>query len=149
MLSRRFIFRLATILPGAGALVAAAASARAAEPGKQRVAYHVADKEKVDFVMGNIKNHLEGLGGPDKVEIILVAHGPALKQLHALDGEQTSIKNLQSLIKQGVAFNACGNTMQNLKYDLSDFPAGTVKVDKGGVVRLAELQQQGYVYLRP
>ena len=39
--------------------------------------------------------------------------------------------------------------MQNLKYDLSDFPAGTVKVDKGGVVRLAELQQQGYVYLRP
>src|SRR6187402_3054953 len=106
MLSRRFMFRLAAIVPGAAVL---ATAARAAEPGKQRVAYHVADKEKVDFVIGNIKNHIEGIGGPDKVEIILVAHGPALKQLHALDGEQTSIKNLQSLIKQGVAFNACGN----------------------------------------
>ena len=148
MLSRRFLIGLAAAIPGAGLLTSVRA-ARAAEPGKQRVAYHVTEREKVDFVLGNIRNHIAGVGGPDKVEIILVAHGPALKAVQSLDGETATIEKLQSLIKQGVAFNVCGNTLKTLKYELSEFPAGSVRVDQGGVVRLAELQQQGYVYLRP
>jgi uncharacterized protein len=148
MLSRRFLIGLAAAIPGVGLLTSARA-ARAAEQGKQRVAYHVTEREKVDFVLGNIRNHIVGVGGPDKVEIILVAHGPALKAVQALEGDAATIDKLQSLIKEGVAFNVCGNTLKTLKYELSEFPAGSVRVDQGGVVRLAELQQQGYIYLRP
>jgi intracellular sulfur oxidation DsrE/DsrF family protein len=32
---------------------------------------------------------------------------------------------------------------------LTDLLPGFVSADKGGVVRLAELQSQGYLYLRP
>jgi uncharacterized protein len=32
---------------------------------------------------------------------------------------------------------------------LGDLLPGFVKADEGGVVRLAELQAEGYVYLRP
>ena len=32
---------------------------------------------------------------------------------------------------------------------LADLLAGFVSAEKGGVVRLAELQSQGYLYLRP
>jgi Domain of unknown function (DUF1791). len=32
---------------------------------------------------------------------------------------------------------------------LDDLTPGFVVAEKGGVVRLAELQQQGYAYLRP
>jgi intracellular sulfur oxidation DsrE/DsrF family protein len=32
---------------------------------------------------------------------------------------------------------------------LKDLPPGFVIAEKGGVVRIAELQSQGYAYLRP
>ena len=45
--------------------------------------------------------------------------------------------------------NACINTMKAQEVTLKDLLPGFVVADKGGVVKLAELQSQGYVYLRP
>ena len=150
MFNRRSLFALAAALPGAGLVFKVASSAKAASPAaKQRVAYHVSEVEKVEFVLSNIKNHIAGVGGPDNVEVVLVAHGPALKALHARDGRPQAIEALNGLLKQGVLFNACGNTLKAFKYELTDLPAGTIRVDQGGVVRLTELQQQGFAYLRP
>src|SRR5262245_66221136 len=72
---------------GAGALLAAAMSAvlaKAADPEKSKVVYHLTDLDKVGFVLGNIRNHFEGAGGPDKVTIALVVHGAALKAFHSV-----------------------------------------------------------------
>lgn len=148
MFNRRFFIRLATMLPGAAVLTAATSTARAAAD-KQRVAYHVADKEKVAFTIGNIKNHIKGMGGPENVEIVLVAHGPALREFHVADGNQSVLETVKGLMSEGVQFNACGNTMRAMKLENADLPPGMVRVDQGGVVRLAQLQQEGYLYLRP
>src|SRR5262249_6573096 len=42
-----------------------------------------------------------------------------------------------------------GRTMEAQNITLSDLLPGFVVADKGGVVRIAELQSQGYVYLKP
>jgi uncharacterized protein len=47
------------------------------------VVYHLSDLDKVGFVMGNIQNHLDGVGGPDHVTIALVVHGQALQAFYA------------------------------------------------------------------
>ena len=39
--------------------------------------------------------------------------------------------------------------MKAQKVDVADLLPGFVAVDQGGVVRIAELQSQGYLYLRP
>ena len=39
--------------------------------------------------------------------------------------------------------------MKSQKVELKDLLPGFVNADKGGVVRIAELQSQGYLYLRP
>ena len=44
---------------------------------------------------------------------------------------------------------ACGNTMKSQHVTVNDLLAGFVAAEKGGVVRIAELQSQGYLYLRP
>ena len=77
-MNRRNIFR--SILAAATGAVAARASAQTSDV--PRVVYHVTDLDKVGFVLGNIKNHFEGVGGPDKVKIAVVVHGPALKAFH-------------------------------------------------------------------
>jgi uncharacterized protein len=124
-----------------------AATPQAADPAK--VVYHLDDPEKVDMVFGNIKNHYAGMGGPDKVTIALVVLGPALKAFHADKATSDVSQHTADLIKTGLALNACINTMKAQDVTLKDLLPGFAVADKGGVVKLAELQGQGYAYLRP
>ena len=89
------------------------------------------------------------MGGPDKVTIALVVHGPALKAFHAASASPDLAKRVGGFAKSGLELNACGNTMSAQKVMLKDLLPGFIKADQGGVVRIAELQSQGYVYLRP
>jgi uncharacterized protein len=137
---------------GIGAAFAASrANAATESPAEDRlkVVYHLSDLDKVPFVLGNIQNHLDGVGGPDHVTIALVVHGPALRAFHAARANPDLSQNVGRLSKAGVGFAACANTMRSQKITLNDLLPGFVAADKGGVVRIAELQSQGYLYLRP
>jgi uncharacterized protein len=143
---------LAAALGTAGAMFSAAMAAtraNAATPDVSKVAYHLDDLDKVDFVLGNINNHFKGMGGPDKVKIALVIHGPALKAFHTAKASPDMTKRTDEMVKTGVQLNACINTMRAQDVTLKELLPGFIVADKGGVVRLAELQSQGYVYLRP
>jgi len=118
-------------------------------PSAAKVVYHLDDLDKVDFVLGNIANHYKGMGGPDKVTIALVIHGPALKAFHTANATPEMTKRADEMTKSGLQLNACINTMHAQDVTLKDLLPGFIVADKGGVVRLAELQSQGYAYLRP
>lgn len=147
-MDRRAIAKIA-LASVAGLFAAARARAAPEEAGKPKVVYHLADLDKADFVLGNIANHCEGMGGADKVTIALVVHGPALKAFHAAGAEEKLMLRTAQLAKNGLELDACINTMRAQNVTLSDLLPGFVVAEKGGVVRLAELQDQGYAYLRP
>ena len=111
--------------------------------------YHLTDLDKVDFVLANISNHFAGMGGSDKVTIALVVHGPALKAFRTSEALGDVSKRTEELSKTGLQMHACGNTMRAQNVTLKDLLPGFVVADKGGVVRVAELQSQGFIYLRP
>jgi uncharacterized protein len=123
--------------------------ARAATSDASKVVYHLADLDKVDFVMGNIRNHYNGMGGPENVTIALVVHGPALKAFHSADAAPDMKQRADEFVKSGLQLSACINTMKATNVTLADLLPGFTVADKGGVVRLAQLQGQGYAYLRP
>jgi uncharacterized protein len=116
---------------------------------KPKVVYHLNELDRVAFVLGNIQNHFDGMGGPDRVTIALVVHGPALKAFHAASAPKDVSQKVGAFGKAGVAFAACGNTMKAQNVTLAELLPGFVGAEKGGVVRIVELQQQGYAYLRP
>lgn len=151
---RRNLFTAA--FAAAGALVAVGSRSRAetrdtAEPKKDaaKVVYHLSDLEKVAFVLGNIDNHLTGVGGPEKVTIQLVVHGPALRAFHSGGANPETARRVAGFVKSDVKFNACGNTMRGQNVTLKELLPGFTVAERGGVVLIAELQAQGYVYLRP
>ena len=87
----------------------------------------------------------------EKVEIEIVAFGPGLHMLR----EDTSpvkdrIKSLAGTMR-AISFRACGNTQENMgraeSKKITLIPQATV-VDSG-VVRVIELQEQGWSYVRP
>ena len=149
-MNRRSLIRtaLATI---AGTLMAARARAATATTAadKLKVVYHLSDLDKAAFVLGNIENHFDGVGGPDHVTIALVVHGPALRAFHAASASRDIASRVRQFTKDGAELAACGNTMRAQKVTLADLVPGFVAAEKGGVVRIAELQAQGYLYLRP
>jgi intracellular sulfur oxidation DsrE/DsrF family protein len=143
---------LAAVTAAASGLFAAnakrAEAATMPSTDKRKVVYHLTDLDKLGFVLGNIKNHYEGVG-PANVTIALVVHGPALKGFHLATASPESIKRIADFSRLGLQLTACNNTMKAQEVTLKDLIPGFVIAEAGGVVRIAELQSQGYVYLRP
>lgn len=145
MTTRRSFF--GRVIAGVAATAATAGSARAATGGVPKVAYHLSDADKVNFALGNIENHIEGEAG--QVEIVLVVNGPALAFFKAGAASPDVSRRLAALVTSGVGLAACGNTLRAQKLAVTDLLPGFVRVDEGGVVRLARLQAEGYAYIRP
>ena len=142
---RRDIFR--TILAAAGASLAPGFTRAANDADLPKVAYHLSDADRANFVLGNIRNHYEGTGG--KTTIALVVHGPALAAFKATSASGVVANSFAGLQKHGLAAHACANTMLGMGLSLTDLLPGFVVAEKGGVVKLAALQREGYAYLRP
>jgi len=116
---------------------------------KRDVVYHVADEDKVVFALNNIQNHIDGAGGADKINIVLVSHGPAVKRFVDIDAVDRVRSGIAKLQEQGVEFEACANTLTALGVEPDELLPGFAIAETGGVTRIAELQSQGYVYIRP
>nr|WP_245309876.1 hypothetical protein [Bradyrhizobium jicamae] len=66
---------------------------------KLKVIYHLNDLDKVSFALGNIQNHLDGVGGPDHVTIALVIHGQALRAFHSASTDPRHFPARRSILK--------------------------------------------------
>ena len=146
---RSILWAAASAFGAAFAASRASAATEAPAANRLKVVYHLSDLDKVSFVVGNIQNHLDGVGGPDNVTIALVVHGQALRAFHAASANPDLSKRVGQFSKAGLELAACGNTMKSQKVGLGDLLPGFIAADQGGVVRIAELQSQGYLYLRP
>jgi hypothetical protein len=129
--------------------LAGAATATALAQDKLDVVYHVSEAERVPFVLNNIQNHIDGVGGPDNVHIVLVAHGPAINAFSDVEATEKVRGSLAKLKDEGVELAMCGNTLKSFKVNLDELLPGWVEIPQGGVTKIAELQSQGYVYIRP
>lgn len=86
--------------------------------------------------------------GQDNVAIEIVAYGPGLGMLT----QQSKLQQrVSSLAMQDITFSACGNTMKKHEKKTGKKPVLSegVKVVHAGVMRIMELQEQGYSYVRP
>jgi intracellular sulfur oxidation DsrE/DsrF family protein len=120
-----------------------------AAPVRMKVVYHLSDVDKVGFVLGNIANHLSAIGDANDADIRLVVHGPALLAFSARLMAVEIEERLVQLRERGLGLEACGNTMKGAEMTLEDLALGFIRIDEGGVYRLAELQLAGYAYIRP
>ena len=101
------------------------------------------------FVLGNMRNHITGMGGPGNVRLALVIFGPPLEAFRADATDHAVATSVAALQASGVTVYSCINTMHAMHLTLPDLLPGLVVADKGGVVKLADLQAQGWAYLRP
>jgi len=97
----------------------------------------------------NVTQHYKGLG--EKVEIEVITFGPGL---HMLRDDTSPVKariEEMALSTPEVSFKACGNTQEKMgKVENKEIPIiPQAKVVNSGVVRVMELQEKGWVYVKP
>lgn len=116
----------------------------------QKVVYHVNDAAGAGAMLRNVSNHLNAVGDKN-AEIIVVTHGKGIDFL--LDGwadkdGKSYDEAVQGLANRGVKFQICNNTLRGRKIG-EDKINMNAKIVPSGVATVAELQQQGYAYLKP
>ena len=97
----------------------------------------------------NVEQYYKTLG--EKIEIEVVAFGPGL---HMLRDDTSPVKDRIKAIAEktpSISFKACGNTQENMgKAENKTIPLiSQATLVKSGVVRVMELQEQGWTYVRP
>ena len=97
----------------------------------------------------NVAQYYKDFG--EKVDIEVVTFGPGL---HMLRDDTSPVKARIKAIKEStpaISFKACGNTQENMhkaeNKEIPIIPEATVV--KSGVVRVMELQERGWTYVKP
>ena len=105
------------------------------DPSKQTLVLNVAS---------NILKHY----GQDQADVEIVAFGPGLRLLFE---DNNNSSRIDGLVDSGVRFFACQNTIDNMSRIIGE----PIKVNahassgKGGIVRIKELVDQGYMLAKP
>lgn len=140
------------------ALALAVASPASAEDAKasamHRLAIHVDqnDPALMNLVLNNVQNVEAAYAAKgETVAVEIVAYGPGLAMLTADSPVKDRISVMSLEHPDGLQFSACGNTMAGMKKKTGKdvVLVSEAKVVPAGVIRLMELQEAGWSYLRP
>jgi len=122
---------------------------------KQKVVYHVNNIHTATGALRNVKNHLNALGD-ENIEVIVVTHSSGAFAL--VDGSMgKKDKNgkvynfndtVAGLANRGVKFQICANTIRGKKIDKNKI-SEYAEIIPSGVAQVADLQQKGYLYVKP
>ena len=158
---RKFAYAVAALAALAfGAMAAtpghAADNMKKADAKTHHIVFQIDEnnKARMNLVLNNVENVMEyyrDKGEPLQVEV--VAYGPGLMMLRddksPVKGRLANLKKVAFPAK--LTYSACHNTMTKMEKK-EGHPIKIVseaRVVPGGVVRLNELQEQGWAYIKP
>ncbi|MHA7868831.1 MAG: DsrE family protein [Salipiger thiooxidans] len=135
------------------AMLAVAPLMAVADGKTHHVAIHVDqnDPHTLNMALNNAQNlasYYEEQG--DEVVIEMVAYGPGLHML--VDGKSPVKDRIETMsLELPITFSACANTIAGMEKRTGETVTllDEAKVVPSGVVRLIELQEEGYAYIRP
>ena len=116
---------------------------------EERVVLQISDPDpfKQTLVL-NVASNLVKHYGQDKVDVEIVAFGPGLRLMFK---DNVNTGRIQGLSSSGVKFAACKNTIAGMTKKLGHAPelnSNAVPVS-AGVVRIIELENQGFKLIKP
>ncbi|MCL7744972.1 DsrE family protein [Guyparkeria hydrothermalis] len=155
----RSLFRTAALMLAAAmafGTTAQAANQKAIEAvggntlAKEHLVLQITEKDPVrqNLVLNVANNVMKARGGPDQIDVEVVAFGPGISLLFE-DNKQAD--RIESLAQQGVRFSACKNSIAGATRKMGHKPemnAAAEPVD-AGIARLLDLVDAGYVLVRP
>jgi uncharacterized protein len=145
-----------SLLLVAAVALTAVSGAHAADAKPHRIVIQVDqnDADVMNLALNNARNLLEFYRAKNEdIDVEIVAYGPGL---HMLRDDTSPVKDrIKELAEVSfpskIAFSACNNTKQGMEkregHPITIIPQATIV--PAGVVRIMELEEQGYSYVKP
>ena len=135
-------------------LAASGAQAEAGKPHRVVIQVDQNDAEVMNLALNNAKNVLEMYRAKNEDAVVeIVAYGPGL---HLLRDDTSPVKDRIKELSEvsfpsNITFSACNNTKQGMEkregHPVTIIPQAHLV--PAGVVRIMELEEQGYSYVKP
>ena len=153
---RRFIYAVAAAAALAVAVTAAVSGYAAEKIKVHHVAFQVDQNNPavMNLTLNNVQQMMDYYHSKgEQAEVEIVAYGPGLMMLRQ---DKSPVKDRLKRIKEGsfpssVTYSACHNTMVKMeKQEGHPIPiVPEARVVPGGIVRLVQLEEAGWSYIRP
>lgn len=142
----KLLISVVTVLMTAGYAIA--------EGALHKLAIHVDENDPavMNLALNNAQNvHSYYTQKGETVDIEIVAYGPGLNMYVAGKSPVADRISTMSLEMETLTFAACGNTLKKMSEKAGKEVAlmSEANIVSSGVVRLIELQEAGYSYVRP
>ncbi|MFY9696580.1 MAG: hypothetical protein WA776_00245 [Xanthobacteraceae bacterium] len=150
-ITRSFFIALAV-----GLITLGGAHAQGGKPHRIAIQVDQNDPAVMNLALNNAENIIEYYRGKgEDVDIEIVAYGPGLNMLRAdtspVKDRIAQMASSDATFPAKLAFSACNNTLQGMEkregHAITIIPQA--KMVPAGVVRLSELEEQGWSYIRP
>ncbi len=150
------IIRTIVVAFAVGLLALAGAHAQSGKTHRIAIQVDQNDPAVMNLALNNAANAMEYYRGKgEDVEIEIVAYGPGLNMLRAdtspVKDRIAQIANADASFPAKIAFSACNNTLQGMEkhegHAITIIPQA--KIVPAGIVRLTQLEEQGWSYIRP
>jgi len=144
MIKQILTFIIAASMLGMAGLARGADTQSAKVP---RVVYNISDAEHQALAgLRNIRNHLD-VAPNTKIVVVTNAKGVDFLMSNYKDSAKVG-PLISALAARGVDFEVCEVTMKNRKLKKDDFVM-EANFTLSGVVRITQLENEGYAYIKP
>lgn len=139
-----------------GLLALTAAHGQGAKPHRVVIQVDQDDPAVMNLALNNAKNVIEYYRDRGKdADVEIVAYGPGLNMLRAdtspVKDRIAQIANADATFPSKIVFSACNNTKQAMEkrenHPITIVPQA--RMVPSGVVRIIQLEEQGWSYVRP
>jgi len=139
-----------------GFVAITSAHAQDAKPHRIAIQVDQDDPAVMNLALNNAQNVIEYYRDKhEDVDVEIVAYGPGLNMLRAdtspVKDRIAQIANADATFPSKIVFSACNNTKQGMEkregHPITIIPQATIV--PSGVVRIMELEEQGWSYVRP
>ena len=137
-----------------GLFVSVGATAQSAKPHRVVIQVDQNDADVMNMALNNAKNVIEYYRAKhEDAHVEIVAYGPGL---HMLRDDTSPVKDRIKQLKDvsfpsNITFSACNNTKEGMEkregHPITIIPQASIV--PAGVVRIMELEEQGWSYVRP
>ena len=112
------------------------------------VVLQLSDQKNEAVVLDVANNLIKNYGGPDVIDIEIVAFGKGIRLMYAGSEFETRIA---SLVDNGVRFYVCENTLDTIERATGSRPELNrhAKFVRAGVAHLIDRSGEGYTVIRP
>jgi uncharacterized protein len=150
------ITRSVVVALAVGLLALCGAHAQGSKPHRIAIQVDQNDPAVMNLALNNAENIIKYYRDKgEDVDVEIVAYGPGLNMLRddtsPVKDRIARIASTDATFPSRIAFSACNNTLQGMEkregHAITIIPQA--KMVPAGVVRLSELEEQGWSYIRP